>query len=191
MNKVYIITNNKSGTVYFGITKSSLTKRFNDHKSSARRGTKTKLYDAIRSYGEDTFTIELFEEYEDRHLCENREVELIAQARADNIPIYNLADGGDGGFVVQDIDAWKAKLRLAREGGKPALGMKHTDENKKLFSEVSKKYWATQDTFTDKEDLIVDWGLEHGFRSALKEFSISQTHYYRLRKKVLTRREQE
>lgn len=102
-----------------------------------------------------------------------------------------MADGGDGGFVVQDIESWKKKLKIARAGKKPALGMKHTKENKKLFSKVSREYWDTQDTFVKKEDEIVDYGIEYGYKKAMSKFNISQTHYYRLRKKVLTRREQE
>jgi hypothetical protein len=56
--------------------------------------------------------------------------------------------------------------------------MKHSEENKKLFSEVSNKYWNSQDTYNSNEI------LKYGFTKANKIFGISKTHYYRLRKKI-------
>ena len=57
--------------------------------------------------------------------------------------------------------------------------MKHTEENKKLFSEVSNKYWDEHRLYTVEQ--IVSAG---SFKKAQELYGISKTHYYRLIKRV-------
>ena len=78
------------------------------------------------------------------------------------------------------IKNWKKKLSKSRKGRKPALGMKHSKENKILFSKISNEYWGTQITYK-WEDFK---HLSH--KEAKKQFGISTTHYYRLKKRFET-----
>ena len=55
---VYKISNTINNMVYIGVTSSSLKNRFSVHKSSAKRGCKTKLCLDINLYGSDKFSIE-------------------------------------------------------------------------------------------------------------------------------------
>lgn len=97
---VYCITNRQSGRRYVGITVSTVRVRWQAHLRSARKGVKTALYDAIRSYGRDAFDVEvianLIPGLTRADLCEVERT-VIAQ-EATKIPNgYNMTDGGDGG----------------------------------------------------------------------------------------------
>lgn len=157
---------------YIGITK-NLDRRFRQHKNFSKRGRKSPLYDAIRKY--KNFTITTIAQYESRELAIEAERIAIEFFKG---KIYNLAKGGDGGFVVVNIEEWKAKLRETRKGLKPSLGMKHTDENKELFRKMSREYW--DNTFTyDAEEV-----LKYSHKEAKRLFGISTTHYYRLKNRA-------
>lgn len=179
MYRLYEIVNNISGSVYVGITGASLARRWSSHIYRLRTGKKTKLYDAIRSYGLDKFEMSEKATFNSREECEYAEICLISYYKSLGKNIYNMTKGGDGGWCVQDIESWKNKMKQGRRGRKPALGMKHTEENKKLFADVSRKYWDSQDTY-NPEDVI-----KYTHKEAKRVLGISTTHYYRLRKQYL------
>ena len=166
---LYCITNKISGRQYIGMTGSSLNKRMSGHKCAANLGKKSKLYDAIRSYGFDNFSIEAIQTFETKQECCEAEIKAIA-SRDD---LYNLASGGEGGFTVSNIEEWKKKLRAKRAGRKPALGMKHSEENRKFFSACTKR-----------KKLLYDVELPATFKEANTLLGISRTHYYRLVKRA-------
>jgi group I intron endonuclease len=169
---VYKIVNSVNGKEYIGITKNTKL-RWNAHVHSSKTKN-TPLYSAMRKYGIDKFNMQVI------CICPNWgyacavEVALIFISSS----LYNLAAGGEGGFVVPEASKseWKKKLSNARKGAKPALGMKHTEQNKALFADLSRKYWETQDTY-DAEAVT-----KHSFKEAKKLFGISKTHYYRLKR---------
>jgi len=115
----------------------------------------------------------------DRFVSKNKAIELEKRliSLGDN-NCLNLAPGGEGGFVVQDKDQWIKKLSKARKGGKPALGMAHTEDNKKLFSKLSREYWSTNKVYAN-DDIV-----KLSFKDAHKLYGISKTHYYRLLKRA-------
>ena len=171
MYKLYKIVNKVNNHSYIGMTKQTINKRFCQHKDNAKnKFTKTKLYSAMRSYGCDAFEIFLLASFKTKEECCEAEIKYITEEG-----YYNLAKGGNGGFVILDIAEWKGKLSKARQGRKPALGMNHTQENKELFSKVSKEYWNNQETY-NWEDIK---HLSH--KEAKIQFGISTTHYYRLK----------
>ena len=136
MYKVYKIVNKVNGKYYIGMTKQTLIKRFSQHKQNAKMGKNTYLYNAIRKYGNDNFEIELLLECSNKEECCNLEIEYISK----NKNGYNLAPGGEGGFVVQDIKSWKCKLKESRKDKTPFLGKTHSEEAKKKCAEASKLY---------------------------------------------------
>ena len=176
MYKLYYLVSESTKFYYIGMTGNSLKYRMNGHRCSCSRGIKTPLYDCMRKYND--FIIVLVDEFETREECAKAEKEYIESARQQRHKILNLADGGDGGFVVKDKESWRKKLSEKRRGLKPALGMKHTEENKKLFSEVSKQYWSTQQTY-DAETVC-----SLPFKEANELHGISRTHYYRLKRSL-------
>lgn len=182
MYTLYCIENSESNTKYIGMTNKNISQRFYQHLYHADNGTKTKLYDAMRSYGTKCFSIHELDTYSTREECAKAEINTIAECKELEIPLYNMTNGGDGGFAVPEhkIEEWKAKLSKAREGGKPFLGKQHTDENKKLFSEVSNKYWDENRKFTVEQ--VTQY---KSFKEANTAIGISKTHYYRLKNRAL------
>lgn len=174
MYKVYKITNKVNNKYYIGMTNQKLEKRFSQHKQNAKKGKVTYLYNAIRKYGSDNFIIELLSEYNSKEDCCKAEINFISE----NKNGYNLALGGEGGFVVQDIGSWKDKLKEARKGKTPALGLKHSEETKEKCAKASKEYWDSQDTY-DWENI-----KNYSYKEAKEKFGISTTHYYRLKNKM-------
>jgi len=207
MYYAYIIENIINHTYYVGIT-SNPKDRWQRHQSNARSSSKdvhyqSYLYSAMRKYGIDNFTFEVIKTFTARDECEQFEIDTIQWFEDMYLNIYNIHRGGTLGFNMQEHknywewkqklsdnsignakgtpehDAWKTKLREARAGRQPALGMKHIDENKQLFSGVSNQYWSTQYTYDEDIDEILK--LSH--KEAKTKFGISTTHYYRLKKR--------
>lgn len=170
MYRIYEIVNQVSGRRYIGMTKNSLAARMNQHRSAARRGLKSPLYNAMRSYGLDNFVITELHVFDTKQECMDKEIQLIAEDSS----LYNLASGGEGGFVISNLEEWKDKLKVARKGRKPALGLKHTEENKKFFAECIKR-----------KTLKYSGELPSSFKEASSLFGISRTHFYRLRRNGL------
>lgn len=214
MYYAYLITNNVNKKVYVGITNNPKD-RWQRHQSNAR-STSTKaryntyLYNSMRKHGLSNFSFEVIKEFEVESDCCNYEIATISFFRENEIGNYNLYDGGTLGHTMspkhprweqwklalsrnaiansKDIGArgaWIDKLKEQRKGRTPALGMKHTNEAKQIASEVSNKYWDTQDTFTRDANKVANiLALSH--REAKKQFGISTTHYYRLKKRFAT-----
>jgi hypothetical protein len=160
--KLYLIRNTKSPKQYVGITIGTLDKRLKQHFSSAKRGRKGALQNAINHYGEDCFSIELisnsassFEELQDLEILEIAKRDCIRNG-------YNSAHGGSLGtsksITVQGIsfpsyaqaaeyygvDATVFSLRIARLKWTPeqAAGLddKHWKAKSKNFFVNGKTY---------------------------------------------------
>jgi group I intron endonuclease len=174
--KVYKITNIISGSIYIGMTKNKLERRFWEHKNCSR---KSPLYDAMKSYGVENFVIELISSWETREACATEEKRLISELRSTN-QLYNLADGGSGGFVIQDIESWKMKLKEKRKGRQPAKGMSHSEDTKKKCFKASEEYWKDKRKYENDIEAI----LALSFSEAKQLYGISTTHYYRLKKRA-------
>lgn len=172
--KLYEIRNSENDAVYVGITRNSLVRRMASHRFSAK-SKHTPLYCAMRKHGFDKFRIELIYEFEIESEMLKAEKDRIAFYRNIGVKCYNVLDGGESYFPIKDWEAHKAILREKRKGRQPALGMKHTDENKKKFSEFGKARWDKYGRYP--EDIIL-----LSFKDAKEKYGISRTHYYRLAK---------
>jgi len=61
--RIYKITNKENGLIYIGCTVGSLEKRFSEHHYRCfKTDYKSKLYNSMKKYGQENFTIELIEE---------------------------------------------------------------------------------------------------------------------------------
>lgn len=170
---VYKIHTELSDKFYIGIT-SNLQNRIRAHKYSAKVKS-TKLYSFMRKYGFENMVFSILHEVGTREEACALEIKLIAELK----PELNLARGGEGGYVVpeEEKEEWRKKLSTARQGRKPALGMKHTKENKKAFGVFGRLRW-------DKYGRYPKEVVEVPFSIAFKQYGISKTHYYRLLKQV-------
>ena len=100
---IYKITNNLNQKVYIGKTIGSIEKRWQEHKADAykERNEKRPLYNAIRKYGIENFSIEMIEECELSELS-NREIYWIEEYHSFSNG-YNATLGGDG-KILYDYD---------------------------------------------------------------------------------------
>jgi group I intron endonuclease len=186
MYVVYKLTNKVNGKVYFGMTK-DLRQRLFSHKSRAiSSDINAPLQNAIRKYGWESFECDVVAEFADneRDACCQREVAEITRCWEQGVPNYNIHPGGEGGYSMRRASPeryalWKERLRASRQGKKPALGMKHTEETKRICGEYGKLRWDIHGRYS-AEDV-----LKLSSSEAKRVYGISKTHYHRLRKQHL------
>ena len=113
--KIYKITNTINGKVYIGCTVTTLKKRYYEHLYRCFKSDyKSKLYNSIKKYGEENFTIELITE------CD---VDKIYETEKQYIKEYNsFEDGLNSTF-----------------GGEGCLGYIHSPEIRKKISKATKE----------------------------------------------------
>jgi group I intron endonuclease len=111
---IYKITNKKNSLVYVGCTIYSLKKRFNEHLYRCfNTNNNSKLYNSIRKYGQENFTIELIEE------CD---LNVIYEKEKNFIEFYDSYKNGLNSTI----------------GGEGCLGYTHSQEVRKKISDVIK-----------------------------------------------------
>jgi group I intron endonuclease len=88
--KVYKITNRITNDCYIGVTSISLKERLRMHKQKSRYNMPGKLFDAMRKYGIDNFTIELLEIFNNLSNGQDAEAKYIKKFDAK----YNISPGG-------------------------------------------------------------------------------------------------
>lgn len=92
---VYKIVNNINGKLYFGITTSSINKRWIEHKCNSKRKD-YHLYKSIRKYGIVNFDIEIVKQCDSESEMYELEIELIKRFKSnDNKYGYNNSTGGE------------------------------------------------------------------------------------------------
>lgn len=120
---VYLITNTVNGKRYVGHTvqDDAGTLRLQSHFRSARLGVKLPLTNAIRRYGEDSFT-----------------VEAVATARA-KAQLEELE-----GQAIEHYDTLTPRGYNATKGGPGALGYKHSAKTRAKMATSMRKAWANE-----------------------------------------------
>jgi group I intron endonuclease len=114
IGKIYKITNKKNGLIYIGCTINSLEQRFNEHLYRCfNTDYKSKLYNSMKKYGKENFTIQLIEE------CDLR---VIYETEKKYVKQYNSYTNGLNSTI----------------GGEGCLGYVHSDEIRKKISEGTK-----------------------------------------------------
>lgn len=97
--KIYLITNSANGKQYVGLTIGVLEDRLKQHFAAARKGRKAPLPNAIRKYGENSFSIMLIRA-DARSYEELQDQEITEIAARDSIKNgYNSAVGGAVGIT--------------------------------------------------------------------------------------------
>lgn len=138
---IYLITNLVNGKQYVGKTLGSIAHRWGQHKAASRRQCITsRLYNAMRKHGIESFIIEpLCSEFTtNEELC-RWERELITGFKTNDPQFgYNIEDGGPGGARSDEVRA-KLSLTTKRNWAKSLFrqkaiagmkGHKFSDEHK-------------------------------------------------------------
>jgi GIY-YIG catalytic domain. len=93
-HRLYVITNIKTQKRYVGHTTTSLTNRAANHSSYANAGDNRDLYQAIREYGDNNFTIQQIDTAHTLEEVDEKEKRFIQQYNSLVPNGYNLASGG-------------------------------------------------------------------------------------------------
>lgn len=163
MGVIYKITN-PSGKIYVGKTY-DLRKRINSHKYSAKKDKNIILYSSIKKYGWENHKLEVIENLED-DLLNEREMYWIKELntyRYENTMGMNMTKGGDGQRATWMHDIERRKKASEYFTKNPTFkGRKHTEETKKLLSEIAFKKQK------ERKTTIPKWGAEKGRLKVIK-----------------------
>jgi predicted GIY-YIG superfamily endonuclease len=135
MYRVYKISCSVNGKIYIGYTGKTAEERFKAHLLNARWRKKTALYDAIRAYGNDSFSVELLVECETHAQACAEEIKFIAELNSMLPNGYNMTRGGDGVPVPIEvhIEAGRRKRGIVTEKMRAHFnsrrGIKHSPEH--------------------------------------------------------------
>lgn len=130
---IYKITNHINGKVYIGQTKRSIKIRWKDHIRNAEVGNLHHLYESMRKYGIDKFTIEQLDTAETFEELNNKEIYYIQQYDSSNHQKgYNNCKGGGGIKDYHHSDEAKQKISAASKA------LIRTPEHCRKISEAQK-----------------------------------------------------
>jgi group I intron endonuclease len=129
---VYEIVHQETGSRYVGITTGRPSRRWAQHKSTAKHRPATKLHLALRKYGPDAFDFRVIAGFPTLALARLAEVSLIKF----NHPEYNVTAGGDGAFGHRWSAEDRARMSEQRRGNQNAKGYRHTEATRAILSAV-------------------------------------------------------
>lgn len=135
---VYVTQNEVNGKCYVGQTCRPLDKYLRSDVTRALlngEDRKPYLYNAIRKYGEQAFSIHLLVDALDKEQADKLEQFFIrTMGTQDRENGYNIAAGGGGSFGYKRIvtESWREKARIA------STGRKHSQIVKDLISAAHK-----------------------------------------------------
>ncbi len=92
---------------YVGITKKPVAVRFSQHKSNAKRQTKSLLYDAMRCEGIDRFSVDTIGIFDDVEVAADMELEMIEKYGTLNSSCVRYTD-----TTIESVSKLKKKVRL-------------------------------------------------------------------------------
>lgn len=146
--RIYKITNKENGLIYIGCTVNSLEKRFGEHLSRCFTSEhKSKLYNSIKKYGQENFTIELIEECDLNVIYETEKKYIESYDSYDNG--LNSTIGGEGCLGYTHSPEMRVKISEAVKNGNSHKG--------KTYEEL---YGDKADEQRDKRRLSVEKGWE-------------------------------
>lgn len=135
---IYVIQNTITLKLYVGLTKNP-KRRWKGHRTNANVGRKkNRLYDAMRSYGNDAFTFTIIEDHDTSEACAEAECFWIAFFRSWDPEFgYNLNYGGSLGLPTEETR--RKMSESARKRGPNNKGKKFSEEACANIREGQKK----------------------------------------------------
>ncbi len=133
---IYRTTNLINGKIYIGKKKGEFTEKY--------KGSGKYLKNAINKYGWDNFKVEVIEYCETLDIQNEREKYWIAYYRNQNVEMYNIANGGDGGDIFsclpkEQLQEIKDYIGYCNKSGICGNKGKHlSEEHKRKISESNK-----------------------------------------------------
>lgn len=133
---LYIVTG-PTGKKYVGITRKTLEQRWKAHLDDVRSGSKLVFHQAIRKYGEKSFTFEIAENNKTKEEISELEILYIQTLNTLSPNGYNIANGGWG------VITWTKELRQKQaEIGKIVTTNRYLDsEEREKQRQIATKQW--------------------------------------------------
>lgn len=192
---IYKITNKVNGKPYIGYTKTSIIDRWKKHIQKLKAGTNRKLYDAMRKYGVENFSIEEIDSDQTNNIKEWLELETLYIIIYDSVDSgYNMTYGGIGGNVSGGksmkgktcYDKWvrefgkeeadKRKQEATRKRTESIRTLRLTQPYPKLSAERKGEISETNKRLGIKPPLHIVYGEDHQF--------YGKTHTKEAKKKI-------
>ena len=146
MGAIYCITSTVTGKHYVGKTTQKYpAKRWTSHKHRARKGEQTHFYNAIRKYGEESWTFKVLVHNVPEQLLSTLEVEFIRTYNSLQDG-YNSTVGGEGTTGYKLSEAHIAKLKEVHTGNTYGKGWHPSEEQRQKMSLSHKGKVVTQKT---------------------------------------------
>ena len=144
MHYIYKFTNKVNGKIYIGRT-DNIQRRLAEHKAMAKGGRGHSLYDAIRKYGWESFTVETIDQAPTLQEIVAKEYEYIVKfncVRDGYNSTESTDQGGNPWAGREDSEEYKQyceymKTRMSGEGN-GMYGAVHTEESKNKMKEKAK-----------------------------------------------------
>lgn len=158
--RIYKITNKENGLIYIGCTVNSLEKRFGEHLSRCFTSEhKSKLYNSMKKYGQENFTIELIEECDLNVIYETEKKYIESYDSYDNG--LNSTIGGEGCLGYTHSPEMRVKISESLKNGNSHKGKTYeelygdkADEQKEKRRLSVKKGWGLMSD-EDKQNRII------------------------------------
>lgn len=139
---IYKYTNKINGKVYIGQTIDEDRRIWNHKKAYGD----TLFHRAINKYGFDSFEYVILERV-DESLLDQKEIYWIAYYKSNNRQFgYNLTTGGEGSRGYKYTDEQRKNRSEQSKGNKSFVGHTHTEEYKKMMSELNKGKVFSEET---------------------------------------------
>lgn len=150
---IYKITNTVNGKIYIGQTQKTLEERIYQHKQSCASSASTHLYNAIRKYGWDSFSIEVVAD----NITTKQELDRLETYYIDFYDSmntgYNMTRGGETNPMdfaevrnkhdnVMRSEKVKSKIRQTMKE-KDARGELWTESHRRAISENKKALYSS------------------------------------------------
>ena len=192
MNKYIVYKHTTpSGKVYIGITGRTVERRW-----QGGRNYKNNKYftNAINKYGWDNIKHEILYENLIKEEAEQKEIELIAFYKSNNIKYgYNIENGGNSNGKLSEET--KKKITIANKGKNTLIKGRHlTDEHKKKISRKEKgrispmkgKHWSIEQRSNVGTSIIcIDTGeIFYSIREAERRTGLSHSNILRCLKGI-------
>lgn len=136
---IYKITNTINGKVYIGQTKKSLDDRWKSHMNRYRNNCDYHLYESMRKYGVENFTVEEIDSANNEDDLNYKEMYWISFYNSNSSEFgYNSTPGGESNPMDSECIKVKHKRRMQSEDTRRKISEKMTA--------IRKEYGFSQET---------------------------------------------
>lgn len=132
--EIYKITNTVTNKSYVGMSVNA-HERFKKHINNAISGINRRLYDSMRHHGFDKFILEIIDNAQSREEASVKEKYWISLLDTMIPNGYNMTQGGDGGYTLENWTEEDRKL-LYKKQGESRRGLPTSDQKREKLSKA-------------------------------------------------------